>query len=54
MEIDPIYCDVSLTRWATYTGHDPVRESDGVTWSSLKRNSPAPAGLNGTIDLFAD
>ncbi len=54
MEIDQTYCDVSLTRWAAYTGRDPVRESDGVTWSSLKENSPAGAGLNGTIDLFAD
>lgn len=33
-EIDPIYIDVILTRWAKFTGKDPVRE-DGVTWSSL-------------------
>lgn len=35
MEIDPIYCDVILERWATYTGKDPVR-MDGLTWSKLK------------------
>jgi DNA modification methylase len=35
MEIDPLYGDVILTRWATYTGKDPVRE-DGVPWSQIK------------------
>ena len=34
VEIEPRYCDVSLRRWAAFTGRDPVRE-DGVTWSSL-------------------
>lgn len=34
MEIDPLYCDVILTRWAKFTGKDPVRE-DGVKWSEL-------------------
>lgn len=32
MEIDPIYVDVILARWAKYTGQDPVRQ-DGVKWS---------------------
>jgi DNA modification methylase len=35
-EIDPHYCDVILTRWAKYTGKDPVRE-DGKKWSELKK-----------------
>lgn len=35
MELDPIYIDVILQRWADFTGKDPVRE-DGVTWSSLQ------------------
>lgn len=34
MELDPIYIDVILQRWADFTGLDPVRE-DGLTWSSL-------------------
>lgn len=34
MEIEPLYGDVILTRWAKYTGKDPVRE-DGVKWSEL-------------------
>lgn len=34
MEIEPLYGDVILTRWAKFTGHDPVRE-DGVKWSEL-------------------
>lgn len=35
MEIDPLYIDVILSRWAKYTGQDPVRE-DGVKWSELQ------------------
>jgi DNA modification methylase len=35
MEIDPIYIDVILSRWAKFSGKDPVRE-DGVKWSELK------------------
>jgi DNA modification methylase len=38
MEIDPGYCDVSIKRWAQHTGRDPMRESDGATWSSLSVN----------------
>lgn len=34
MEIEPLYGDVILTRWAKFTGKDPVRE-DGVNWSEL-------------------
>jgi len=34
MEIEPLYIDVILTRWAKFTGKDPVRE-DGVKWSVL-------------------
>lgn len=36
MEISPLYVQVALDRWANFTGKDPVREADGVTWSSLK------------------
>lgn len=34
VEIDPIYCDVILQRWARFTGQDPVRE-DGKKWSDI-------------------
>ena len=34
MELEPAYGDVILTRWAKFTGKDPVRE-DGVKWSEL-------------------
>jgi DNA modification methylase len=34
MEIEPLYGDVILTRWAKFTGKDPVRE-DGVKWNEL-------------------
>lgn len=38
MELDPKYCDAILTRWAEYSGKDPIRE-DGVAWSTVK-NAP--------------
>ncbi len=38
MEIEPLYIDVILSRWATYTGKDPVRE-DGTPWSKLKEET---------------
>lgn len=34
MEIEPLYIDVILERWAKFTGKDPVRE-DGMKWSDL-------------------
>lgn len=34
LELNPVYADVILTRWAKFTGKDPVRE-DGVKWSEL-------------------
>lgn len=40
MEIEPIYIDVILSRWAKFTGQDPVRE-DGVKWSELHGGSNA-------------
>jgi DNA modification methylase len=36
-EIDPLYCDVILDRFAKFSGIDPVRE-DGVAWSTIKAN----------------
>ena len=36
-ELDPHYVDVILDRYAKFTGDDPVRESDNVKWSELKR-----------------
>jgi DNA modification methylase len=35
MEIDPLYCDVILDRWAKFTGQDPKR-SDGASWQDIK------------------
>jgi len=33
MELDPKYCDVILTRWANFSGQQPVLESTGQTWA---------------------
>ena len=34
MELNPEYADIILSRWAKFTGKDPIRE-DGTKWSSL-------------------
>jgi len=36
MEIDTLYCDVILQRWADFTGKDPIRE-DGTSWGELRK-----------------
>ncbi|MDE2104732.1 MAG: site-specific DNA-methyltransferase [Patescibacteria group bacterium] len=51
MEIDPVYCDVTLRRWAIYTGGDPVREHDSKKWSQLSSEEPTEAGSR-VIDPF--
>lgn len=35
MELDPKYVATVLTRYAQYTGKEPVRESDGTPWSAF-------------------
>jgi len=35
MEIEPLYIQVCLDRWANFTGNDPIRE-DGKKWSEMK------------------
>jgi len=37
MELDPVYVQVILQRWADFTGKDPVREADGKAFSKIKR-----------------
>lgn len=35
MELDPRYVDVTLRRYAKYTGQEPTREGDGKKWSEI-------------------
>jgi DNA modification methylase len=37
MELDPLYVDVICERFLKFSGVEPVRESDGAKWSSLKK-----------------
>jgi DNA modification methylase len=37
MELDPMYADVICERFLKFSGVEPVRESDGAKWSSLKK-----------------
>lgn len=39
MELDPLYADVICERYFKFSGVDPIRESDGAKWSSLKNLS---------------
>lgn len=35
MELDPKYVATVLTRYAQYTGTEPIREKDGMAWSEI-------------------
>lgn len=37
MELDPLYCDVILSRWSAFTSKQPVLERTGETFESLKK-----------------
>ncbi|MEQ9518453.1 MAG: DNA modification methylase [Parvibaculum sp.] len=42
VELDPIYVDVTLRRWLTLTGEEPVHAETGLTYSEMvKRGRPA-------------
>jgi DNA modification methylase len=41
MELDPLYVDVICERFFKFSGVEPVRESDGAKWSSLKEEATA-------------
>lgn len=36
IELDPVYCDVIVTRWQDLTGKQAVREKDGLKFDDLK------------------
>jgi len=36
MELDPKYCDVIVTRWQEFTGHEAVHEASGKTFAEVK------------------
>jgi DNA modification methylase len=42
LELSPHYVDVICQRWADFTGNDPVRESDGLTFSYLNSTEILP------------
>jgi DNA modification methylase len=35
LEINPIYCDIALRRWQTFTGKASILESDGRTFDQV-------------------
>jgi DNA modification methylase len=36
MELDPVYCDVIVSRWQSYTGARAVRAGDGAAFDDLE------------------
>jgi DNA modification methylase len=46
-ELDPAYVDVIVTRWAAFTGEEPVLEDTGETFAAVRAerlvDAPAPA-----------
>lgn len=41
VELDPLYADAALDRFAAVLGVDPIRQQDGATWSSLRATAEA-------------
>jgi DNA modification methylase len=39
MELDPKYCDVICRRWQDFTGHQAIRESDGMAFDQAASSS---------------
>jgi DNA modification methylase len=40
IEIDPLFVDLAIRRWRTFTGEDAIRESDGVSFAALDPSQP--------------
>lgn len=47
IEIDPIYCDVSIERWQGYTGQHAIHVATGKTFDILKRERSDGAAIAG-------
>ena len=35
MELDPVYCDVTIKRWQEYTGQDAIHQASGKSYDEL-------------------
>jgi len=38
IEISPAYCDVTVTRWQNFTGHEAILEATGETFAAVQTN----------------
>ena len=43
MEVDPVYCDVTITRWQEYTGKDAIHAETGKTFAETQLGIEAAA-----------
>jgi DNA modification methylase len=48
MELDELYCDVILMRWAKLTGKQPALEATGETFERVRTARCEPSGSNAT------
>jgi hypothetical protein len=51
MELDPRYADVTLRRWRSYTGEEPVHAASGLALGSLEAQLAATAGVDGSKEV---
>ena len=49
LEIDPRFCDVICTRWATYTGEQPTLEGDGRGFEEIAAERLAGSASPGSV-----
>jgi DNA modification methylase len=36
IELDPLYCDVAVRRWQTFTGRDAILQPNGKTFDEIQ------------------
>jgi len=51
MELDPRYVDVTLRRWRSYTGEEPVHAATGLPLDRLEAQLAATAGVDGSKEV---
>jgi DNA modification methylase len=44
VELDPLYCDTAIRRWAAWTGEGASRISDGVSFAALEADASRATG----------
>jgi DNA modification methylase len=43
LELDPLYVDVAIRRWETFTGRDAIHDETGLTFADIAEGRKAQA-----------